>query len=977
MGFAKENQMGEKAALRRPIVAFAVLVGTAIVGFAAPAASASIEGTKGIIAPSDPTSPTLTSGWQAGTCTKDKPDTAEQCSVLTTGQFFEQASGHPQVGFTQFIVKHTTEGLLEKPAGEVKTVRVDLPVGLSVNPGATERCPLAKFQEAALKCELEFPGSRVGESLVTTSLAGVVTKPQAGITQVPVYNVVPKQGEASRFGLELAGNEVFLEGDVAWDGDYHEGFTIHVPRSTDFEPLISGVVLKNRLPFNGRSGDGTFITTPATCLGEAVAPHEHDYSTYLLASSWVEEEEAGYKFPASAAPAFESRIPPLTSPKECATIPYDPAIALDPKTAVTDSPSGATTEVSVPFITGGTKQETSPTKEARLALPTGVSLNPSAANGLQACTDAQFGKGTKQPVTCPPESKIGTVKIESPPLPEGALEGDVFVGQQLSRDPASGDEYRIFVDAESARYGISVRLIGHVVADPASGQLTTTFSGLPQVPFTSLVIQLNGGSKATLTSPPICGPHTTTATMTPWSGNADAKPTTEFTLTSAPGGASPCPNTLAERPFAPKFEAQGTNPQAGAYTDVNMDIVRDPGSQELKGADVKLPQGLTAKLAGLRYCPEEAIAAAAANSGVAETASPSCPPDSLVGVASIASGSGPEPFHIETGKAFLSGPYHGAPLSLAVITPATAGPFDLGTVVVRVALFLDPKTARVTAITDPIPHIYGGALLDVRSVSVKVNRPQFGLNPTNCSASAFEGTLRGGGADPADAASFTSVGVSSPFQVSGCENLGFRPKLFLRAFGGMKRTKKPKLRAILVARPGDANIQRAVVTLPKSLILEQANIGTVCTRVQFAAKECPAGSVYGFAEATTPLLDGPLKGPVYLRSNPEHVLPDLVTALHGQVDVELTGVTDTTKQGRLRNTFEAVPDVPVSKFVLTVRGGKRGLLVNTRDLCRHKQFSRLELTGQNGAQLVKKKLRVRTACKGKKRHQRRRGHGAG
>ena len=250
--------------------------------------------------------------------------------------------------------------------------------------------------------------------------------------------------------------------------------------------------------------------------------------------------------------------------------------------------------------------------------------------------------------------------------------------------------------------------------------------------------------------------------MTPWTGEADAKPSTEFTLTSAPGGAGPCAKTLAERPFAPKFEARGTNPQAGAYTDVNLNVVRDPGSQELKGADVKLPPGLTAKLAGVRYCPEEAIAAAAANSGVAEAATPSCPPESLVGVASITSGSGPKPLQIETGKAFLAGPYHGAPLSLAVITPATAGPFDLGTVVVRVALFLDPKTARVTAVTDPIPHIYGGALLDIRSVSVKVNRPQFSLNPTNCSPSAFEGTLRGGGANPADPAAFTLVRRHEP-----------------------------------------------------------------------------------------------------------------------------------------------------------------------------------------------------------------------
>jgi hypothetical protein len=945
------------------------LIAAAGLALFAPAAEASTEG---IIAPSDPDNPSVDSGWQAGTCTEEPPESAQVCSVATASQFFEQASGHPSWGFTQFIVKHTTEVVgpltLEKPVGEVKTVRVDLPVGLSVNPGATARCPLATFEAGAGGCPA---ASQVGESAVTTSLAGVVAPPTKPVTQVPVYNVVPKQGEPSRFGLELAGNEVFLEGDVAWDGDYHEGFTIHVPRATDLEPLIKGVVLRNRLFFDGRSGDETFITTPSTCLGEAVPPHEHDYSTWLLASSWAEEESAGYQFPASAAPALESPIPPGTSPKECDTIPYDPALGLEPNTNATDSPSGATTEVSVPFLSGdGDAQETSHTREARLALPTGVSLNPSAANGLQSCSDAQFAQGTKLPVGCPPQSRIGTVTIESPPLPEGVLEGPVFVGKQLSRDPASGDEYRIFVDAESARYGISVRLIGRVSANPVTGQLTTVFSGLPQVPFTSFAIALDGGPRAALTSPQVCGPHTTAARMTPWSGNPDEEPTSTFTLTSAPGG-GPCPQKMGDRPFAPGFEAHGTNQQAGAFTNVDVNVVRNDGNQELKGVDVTLPPGLTAKLAGLVYCPEGAIAAAAANSGLAEAASPSCPNDSLVGSASIASGSGPEPLHIDGGKAFLAGPYHGAPLSLAVITPATAGPFDLGTVVARVALFVDSKTAQVTAVSDLLPHIYGGALLDIRSVSVRIDRPGFALNPTGCGPKAFTGTLRGGGENPNDPAALTSVPVSSPFQVANCDALDFKPKLTLRTFGATKRAKNPKLRAILIARKGDADISRAAVTLPKALILDQGSIAKVCTRVQFAAKACPSNSRYGFAEAKTPLLDGPLKGPVYLRSS-DNELPDLVADLHGQVDFELVGRTDTVK-GRIRNTFDAVPDVPVSEFVLTIRGGKKkGLLVNSRNLCARKQFGKLDLTAHNGKRLVKKKLRVKTPCKKRKKHRKRR-----
>jgi hypothetical protein len=310
-----------------------------------------------------------------------------------------------------------------------------------------------------------------------------------------------------------------------------------------------------------------------------------------------------------------------------------------------------------------------------------------------------------------------------------------------------------------------------------------------------------------------------------------------------------------------------------------------------------------------------------------------------------------------------------------VITPATAGPFDLGTVVVRVALFVDPKTAQVRAVSDPLPHVYGGALLDVRTVSVKMDRPDFALNPTNCDAQAFAGVLRGGGADPTNPAAFSSVSASSPFQPQGCDRLGFKPRLTLRAFGATKRTKNPKLRAVVRPRPGDANIARAAVTLPPALILDQASISKVCTRVQFAARQCPSNSVYGFAEATTPLLDGPLKGPVYLRSS-DNTLPDLVAALDGQVSVELSGRTDTVK-GRIRNTFDMVPDVPVSKFVLTIRGGKKkGLLVNSQNLCGRKQFARLVFEGQNGKKVTKKRQKVRTPCKkAKRKGKKRRGGG--
>ena len=942
-----------------------------VVALLALGASAASGNTAGIIAPSDPQNPTVDSGWQAGTCKEEPPESTKFCSVETSAQFFKQAAGHPKWGFTQFIVKHTTEEpvpplKLEKPVGEVATIRVDLPVGLSVNPGATEQCPLAIFESGADNCLTAAPGSKVGESEVTTSLAGVVSPPTPPLTQVPVYNVVPVIGEAARFGLELAGKEVFLRGDVAWASDYHEGFTIDVPES--LPEGLGGLVLKNRLVFEGTSGDGTFLTTPSTCLGQAFpwGPSGHVYSTWLLADSWKEkkeeEEKKGYVFPPSAEPSFESPIPQGAEPEECATIPYDPSLAVDPGTPVTDSPAGATVAVDVPHISGAGSQDSSNTRTAQVSLPVGMGLNPSAADGLQTCTDEQFGKGTRAPVACPAAAKIGTVTIESPPLPEGSLSGNVYVGKQIGRDPTSGTEYRIFVDAESARYGISARLVGNVRADPRTGQLTTTFADNPQVPFSSFELDFDDGARAVLSSPPICGPNTATSAMTPWSANPPATPSHPIVLSSAPGGGA-CAKTMAERPFAPAFAARPQGTRAGAFSPFALHITRNDGQQELKGVDITLAPGMSGKLAGIPYCPEPSLAAAAAAAGATEQASSSCPAKSLVGVASVAAGTGPAPLHID-GKVFLSGPYHGAPLSLAVVTPATAGPFDLGTVVVRVALFVDPVTAQIRALADPIPDVFGGAKLSIRSIDVNVNRKDFTLNPTSCGPLSTAGQLNGGGADPTNPAAFSAFPVSTPFQTSDCGALGFRPKLFTRLYGGrktMKRSQHPKFRAVLVARPGDANIGRAAVTLPHSQFLDQAHIRTICTRVQLAAHDCPKAAIYGYARAQTPLLDDELAGPVYLVSS-SHELPDLLADLRGQVNVQLHGVISAAK-ARIKNVFYPLPDVPVSKFVLTMMGGKRGLLVNSRDLCAHPSFSFMNLKAQNGKKLKKKKLLLRVpAC---------------
>ncbi len=945
------------------IISFAVLLGILL----APSAQAA----EVVFEPQD-NPPSKEDGWQAGTCT------TKTCAPDSEPfEFFETAGAHPNYGITQFIVRNDPFLLGNVPAVNMKTLRVDLPVGLSVNPGATPQCTA----EHPVDCPAN---TRVGESIVTVSIEAAPLPPVP--VTATVYNLKPKFGQPARFGFTVEAipgipvvppSDIFLEADVAWESDFHEGFTINVPK-VQFVKL-----LKNRLVFDGRAhadpGLGYFITTPSTCFDPTASAYEHTYSTYARADSL---ENTDPNFP-NGSPFVEAKLPPGTSPKDCGSIPFNPSIAVNPGTAEVDSPAGAVTEVNLPVEPNPAGQETSPMRTARVTLPAGMGLNPSAAVGLAACSDAQFAKGTRNPVACPPASKVGTVTVATPPLPEGPLTGNVYVGEQKSRDPESGEEFRIFVHAFSDRYGVDLRLVGNVIANARTGQLTAVFddppknvlrggnsdnlpNGLPQVPFTSFKIDIDDGPRAALSSPPICGPNRTSSALTPWSaqfsGKGPATPSSQFNLASLPGG-GPCPATMAARPFAPGFSAKPKTDQAKTFTPFTANIVRPPGQQELKGIDVLLPPGATAKLKGVPYCPPQAIAQAAGRSGAAERNAPSCPAASKIGVAKVLAGTGPSPLAID-GDAYLAGPYQGAPLSIAVVTPAIAGPFDLGNVVVRVPLFLASETARIHPKTSEIPDVFGGTKLDIRSIFLNVNRKDFTLNGTNCRKGATAGALYGGGADPTNPAAFAAFNVADEFKATGCRKLKFRPKLNIRLFGATVRNKHPKLRAVLKGRGKDANIRRVSVALPHALFLDQASLATVCTRVQFAAGNCPKRSIYGRARAFTPLLGKPLEGPVYLRSS-NNPLPDLVAHLEGQVTIDLVGRIDSFRGG-LRTTFGKVPDVPVSKFVMTLPGGKKGLLVNSTNLCAKPVKAVIQIKAQNGKK-ANRKPKLRTACKRNKR----------
>jgi hypothetical protein len=763
---------------------------------------------------------------------------------------------------------------------------------------------------------------------------------------------VPEFGEPARFGFKIgsAKSEVFLEGDVDWAGDYHQGFTIKLP-----PPNPVAHTLKSRLANEGRKGNGTYISNPTTC----VDPSTGVYSTFLRADS-VEMPDPD--FPIGQTP-FEAALPPGVQQEGCEAVPFEPKLIVAPGTTQVDSPAAPEVTVELPFKPNPEGLEQSHVRDASVTLPNGMGLNPSAANGLESCTNAQFGKGTENPVTCPAASKIGAAEVETPPLPAGSLKGDVYLGQQLSSNPESGELYRIFINPKSERYGVDVRLIGNVKANVTTGQLTASLPQNPQVPFESVKLILDKG-KGVLTSPPTCATQTTNSQMEPWARpGTSVSPSAEFTLSSVPGGGS-CPKTMAERSFAPGYSAKSDSVKAGAYSPFQVRISRPDGQQELKVVNVTLPKGLTGKLAGIPYCSEAAIAAAGTSTGKNEQANSSCSSASQIGTVSTEAGTGNSPLKLG-GKAYLAGPYKGAPLSMVTVIPAVAGPFDLGTVVVRVALNVNPSTAQINAVSDVIPDVFGGAKLDIRLIDVNVNRDKFMLNPTNCEAGATSGTINGGGADPANPASFSSYAVTAAYQASECNKLAFKPKLFTRLFGPTKRAKNPRIRAILEAPEGQANVARAALTLPRSLFLDQSHIRTVCTRPQLASQTCPKGAVYGQAIAKSPLLDNRLKGPVYLVSSNDK-LPNLVADLRGQVNIQLRGVIS-SKRGGLKTVFPEVPDVPVKKFILNMRGGKKSLLVNSTNTCAKPQRAVLNLKGQNGKKVKNNKYKLRISNCGKKK----------
>ena len=635
--------------------------------------------------------------------------------------------------------------------------------------------------------------------------------------------------------------------------------------------------------------------------------------------------------------SYDGGITNATSPwpqmTGCDQLSFNPSLYAQPTTSATDSASGIDVNLSVPQQFSASTPSPTELRAATVDLPEGFSINPNAADGKTSCSDGEARFGTTEEAQCPEDSKVGSLTIESSALP-GPLPGFVYLGQ-----PEPGNRYRIFLVANG--FATHVKLAGIVTANRQTGQLTITFAELPQTPLTAFNMHFFGSERGLLATPTRCGTYPVTSTFTPYDASLPEQTSTQyFTLTSGPDDHE-CPGST--RPFTPGFQAGSLGHSAGTHSTFAVELTRPDGDQNLMSLTVTTPPGLLATLKGIPYCADAALSAAAepSYSGLEEVANPSCPSASQVGTAIAGVGAGTHPLYV-SGRAYLAGPYRGAPLSLAVITPAVAGPYDLGNVVLRVALHVNPETGEITAVSDSLPKILEGIPLRLRSVRIELNRPNFTLNPTNCDPFSVDAQV--GGTEGAQA------NLEETFQVGNCGTLPFTPKLATTITGSTNHTGNPSLHSVLTYPQAgvNANIARVVVTLPHSEFLDNAHIRSPCTRVQFSGNQCPPGSLLGFAKAETPLLEKPLEGPVYLRANGgERKLPDIVVALKGQIDIDLVGFVESI-HGQLRTTFDTVPDAPVSRFTLDLEGGNKGLLINSTNLCTSTQHVSVKMTGQNG-----------------------------
>jgi hypothetical protein len=909
-------------------------------------------------------------------------------SVLGEGGLPDNEAGSHPVSLDLSVGFNQSGGLSD---GDPRDLSFELPPGLLENPTAVPVCSQADFHSLRAN-PLEESGngeaSRAGESCPDRTQVGTFTLRSSyggGETRTfGLFNLAPPPGAPSELGANPYGAPiVFVPTIRQAAGEY--GLTLH---ADGISQLLSVGSLSLRVW--GTPWSILHDEQRGNCLNEAEPafgwakcstgrPLHNPPVAYLTLPTSCEGPLAF----TTTATAWEQPSPPprtasLPSLEDCDSLAFEPGPTAQLSDPRASSPSGYEFDIGVDTsgVSEPHRRAPTPVRKAVITLPEGVTINPSVGSGLGVCTPAQYEAEmpTSPPgAGCPNESKIGDFSVDSP-IVAGTLEGGSIFLASPFQNPF-GSLIALYLVAKSTQRGILVKVAGQLAADPQTGRLTASFDGLPQLPYSRLRIHFREGQRSPLATPPACGPIQTDADLTPW---RDANLIRHFSLPATIGtgiGGGPCPAGLA--PFAPRASGGTLNSRAGAYSPFYLHLTRGDAEQEITSYSATLPPGLLGKIAGIPYCPDSAIAAAALRSGTAERDAPSCPAASLIGHTTAGYGVG-SVLTYAPGKLYLAGPYRGSQFSVVAIDSALVGPFDLGVIEVRSAIRIDPVTTQASIDatgTDPIPHIIDGIPIHLRDIRAYIDRAGFTLNPTSCAPSTLASALNGSGArfgDPADDSLATAI---APFQAFDCGSLGFKPRVSLDLAGGTHRGRHPALRVVVRPRAGDANIATSQVTLPSSLFLDQGHIDTVCTRRQFAVAACPAGSVYGHVRAFTPLLDQPMEGPAYLRSS-DNTLPDLVFALRERgIEVDVAGRIDAVKGG-IRGTFPAIPDAPVSKFVLRLRGGKRGVLVAAGNLCASPQLATARFVGHNNLGTLSHPA-ISVPCAGKRKPAKKSHHSRG
>lgn len=811
-----------------------------------------------------------------------------------------QAGNHPFTARTSFNLNVHDEGGVNVPDGNLKNIVVDLPAGLVGNPEAAAKCTLAQMKppwpaDRASACPID---SQVGSVRLELFNAG-----NNYFVNYPVYNMEPNRNEVAAFGFMALLVPVRLSARLRSDGDYGitatssninetvavtgvdlrlwgvPGDPAHDPERDFFE---QGIYFGGTpIPLPGGTAGNVRSTSPPRAFFTSPVDCSHGvYTTRMRISSWQRPNDWL---------AYEAQS--NSGVTGCDKLSFAPTIDVQPDSKAPGAPTGLRVELAVPQNENPNALATPVLKKAVVRMPEGMSVSPSSADGLGACSDAQLALRSDAEPTCPDSSKLGTVTIDTPLLAE-PLQGEIILGEQKPTQLLN------LVLVARGRGGLILKLPGTVDPDPVTGQLTATFDENPQLPFNKLVLQFKGGPRAPLSNPATCGVKTTTTELTAWSGQV-ASPSSTFTIGGAGVDCSP-------RGFTPSFAAGTTNAVAGADSTFSLTFGRDDDDQELKDITVAMPRGVTGRLAQVPLCAE-ALAAAGA-----------CDESSRIGSVTSAAGPGTNPLYLP-GRVYLTEGYRGEPFGLSIVVPAIAGPFNLGNVVVRSSIAVDRHDASLRIVADPLPSILMGIPLQVRTVNVHIDRPGFMINPTNCTPSQVTGVV--------NSYQGASANVSSRFQVGDCAALPFKPKMTIR-MGSRGRTKAgitAPLNVSLEMKPGQANNRSIAVALPRNVNARLAVINErACTIDQFNSATCPASNRIGTAKAVTPLLKDPLQGDVFFVRNPARRIPDLMVALRGQVAIDLTGKVTVNRNLTLRTDFDTIPDVPITTFDLRLTAGRNG-----------------------------------------------------